>query len=350
MALPKTMKVTPSELIWWIINVYFPNRLPVIIWGDGGLGKTMIAKQIAQMLNMEMYPWHLMYYDLTDLKGFPMLRGERSGWAPPDWFPDENKALIHFWDEINRVAAMIGNACFEAFNENRIGASKFHPDSFHIGTANFEGIGVTKMSENMHNRTGHFELIACIPDWIKWGDENKIHPTITAYHKWRGLVNGGTQDLHNTKVIQDKAWPSPRSWARASIIVDQLEKLQETSHDRWLTGMASQVGEDQANQYIGFRELRNKLPDPAEIVRNPKTAPLPDAHREIGAIYAIQGLLATIANPQNMDPIMEYATRMPPDNTAAIVYAATGRNPDLIYCKSITHFKRENPGYFVDVA
>ncbi len=350
MGLPRVQKVTPRQLFWLMINVYIPQKIPVFFWGDGGLGKSQIALQICKAILMKLHKWTLQYYDLTDLKGFMMPEDGVVKYMRDEQFPGSDIPYFHFWDEINRVAAMVANTAFEAINENQIAGAKFHPDSIHVATCNFEGIGIVKMSENLCNRAVHLELVADTPDWIFWADTNNIHHMIKSYLLWQRSITGDASALHNVKVIQDKSWPSPRTWEMASKLQDRLDIINDKSRDHLLTVISSAVGEAQGSQYVAYADIKPQLPNPQEIIDTPKTAPVPDARNHGSAIYAIQGLLSNIADAQNFDNIIEYARRLPPENAAAMIFAATGRDPDLTYCKGVTHFKRDFPGYFVDVA
>ena len=50
--------------------------LALMIWGDGGLGKSRITEQAAQACGRRYVDFRLLVKDLPDLQGYPIVRSE----------------------------------------------------------------------------------------------------------------------------------------------------------------------------------------------------------------------------------------------------------------------------------
>ena len=64
------MQVTSSQL-FELLSLYVPRRLPVLITGRPGIGKSDIVEQVAQATDHELLISHPVVEDPTDSKGLP---------------------------------------------------------------------------------------------------------------------------------------------------------------------------------------------------------------------------------------------------------------------------------------
>ncbi|MFM0418698.1 ATP-binding protein, partial [Paraburkholderia aromaticivorans] len=64
------MKVTPAQLNE-LLTLYVPKRLPVLITGRPGIGKSDIVEQVAHATDHELLISHPVVEDPTDSKGLP---------------------------------------------------------------------------------------------------------------------------------------------------------------------------------------------------------------------------------------------------------------------------------------
>src|SRR5271168_2540826 len=94
------------------VKIAVQKKVPVILWGSPGIGKSTIVNQIGKELGFKVIDLRLSQIDATDLKGIPMPNREtgRSEWLSPSFWPERNKdglgvggPGIIFLDEIEKA-------------------------------------------------------------------------------------------------------------------------------------------------------------------------------------------------------------------------------------------------------
>ena len=75
-------QVTSSQLVE-LLTAYVPARLPVLITGRPGIGKSDIVEQVARATGHELLISHPVVEDPTDSKGLPFPSPDGSTASPP---------------------------------------------------------------------------------------------------------------------------------------------------------------------------------------------------------------------------------------------------------------------------
>ncbi|MEM5440602.1 ATP-binding protein, partial [Paraburkholderia diazotrophica] len=83
------MKVNPQQL-FALLSAYIPKRLPVLITGPAGVGKSDIVDQVAKATGHDLLISHPVVEDPTDSKGLPFPKGDIARFLP---FGDLERAL-----------------------------------------------------------------------------------------------------------------------------------------------------------------------------------------------------------------------------------------------------------------
>ena len=86
-------------------------------------------------------------------------------------------------------------------------------------------------------------------------------------------------------------------------------------------------------EFVGFVKIYRKLPNPDNIIMNPKTADVPD---DPATLYALSGAIAERATENNFERVCTYAERMPPEFSVLSVSYAARKKPELASTQAFT--------------
>lgn len=308
------------------MQVCFAAKQPIFLWGPPGIGKSDIIASIADDYRAagkraHVVDMRLPLYEPTDIKGMPyfpqgdsntamlvsilsrydnnepvqvseiqkLLVADTSSaklrWAPSEELPDEqmskeNDHIILFLDEMNSAPPSVQAAAYQLVLNRRIG-TYILPDNVSIVAAGNRETdkGVTyRMPKPLSNRFGHFEMAVNFEDWMEWAMDNWIDPTIIGYLNFK-KENLFTFDPKSP----DYAFPTPRSWAFVSKVLNSPEAATLTNPQ--ITDIVcGLVGQGSGLQYMTHREIASKLPRVDDIlagkVKNMQT-------KEVSAMYSI---------------------------------------------------------------
>jgi len=152
-----------------VVQFSMEKQLPVILWGEAGVGKTDIVGQASRDLKYNLVTLHLATQDVADLIGVPQGIDGRTVYAKPSWFIDSdsnptqvdvNRPTVYFLDEFNRgsrpvLAAMLPFLLTGKIHEHTI--RKDMGDCV-IAACNFsdDDYDVTELSDKaLRDRCGH---------------------------------------------------------------------------------------------------------------------------------------------------------------------------------------------------
>lgn len=267
-----------------IQSVAIDLREPMMLWGQPGCGKSEAVAQLAQDNNAMLVDIRLSQYDSVDLRGIPVPKDDGlTTWFAPstlpfmgnDAFPDD-RMIVLFLDELNSAQPSVSAVAYQLINDRRVGEHVLKDNVRVIAAGNRESDrGVTnRMPTPLANRFTHLEIGVDADAWIEWAMGAGMHPLFAAFFKFR-------PDLISTfdPAKADKAFATPRTWAKAGkyyaagMPSDTLE-----------AALSGAVGEGPAVEFLGFTKIWQDMPDLANIIKNPKTAPLPDG---VGMSYAV---------------------------------------------------------------
>lgn len=106
-----------KECIKFSVKNSHEIKLPLMLWGEHGIGKTEIVKQVATELDYNLIVLHLATQDIIDLIGRPITLNDGEtqvqDWTVPMWLHRAQKfeqPTIFFLDEFNRGPRIVLNA------------------------------------------------------------------------------------------------------------------------------------------------------------------------------------------------------------------------------------------------
>ena len=227
-------------------------RVPVILWGPPGIGKTMRTQAIARSLGMSLVEQVCSTWDPTDV-GLPVVErrkkqaeaqaavlsklegnleiydGDRFVRVPPQWAVECDGKTLLYLDEFSCTPPAVQAAALKIVGERKCGDFKL-PDGLSIAlTANpaDQAAGGWDLAAPMANRMVHLECSLVTEDWcdgmIGGFPDQKVEKLSSGWKSLipakRALVTSFIRRfpqhllaLPEDEATQGRAWPSPRSW------------------------------------------------------------------------------------------------------------------------------------------
>lgn len=324
---PRLTQVTPRQLRV-IATTCLTHRLPLLITGAPGIGKSDIVASVLEEQGMQLILSHPAVSDPTDYKGFPKLDGERARFIPFDELHDALTATQPtgwFFDDLGQAANGVQAACMQLFLARRVNGHRLPEHVTFIAATNrrTDRAGVGGLLEPVKSRfVTIVELVATVDDWCEWALTQDWMPIeLIAFLRFRpDLLCQFTPSADLTNC------PLPRTWASVGRLV-----AAEIPESVLPAVVAGAVGDGAAVEFLAFRRMYQSLPSLDAIIMNPDSAPIPDAP---GALYATVTGLAARANELNWGRVLTYTTRVMQaehgEFAALLVRDATKRTPDLL--------------------
>ena len=304
------------------------NRRPIILIGKPGGGKTSLVRQCAERNNMTFFPVHLAQREPTDLTGLPFAQNGKTAHLTPDILPTEGKGIL-FLDEFAQSTPMMMNAASELLLERRLGHYKL-PNGWLVwcaSNARSHRAGVNEIPTHVRNRWYRLDYDTDNDDWQDWALRHGIVNEVIAFIRWR------PQLLHDFDANKD-CFPTPRSWEMVS--------------DAWKMNIniavksgliMGAVGEGACAEFVGYTKVFTQIPDPKEVLDNPRKAPVPKAP---DILYALCTCLASITTDKNFDSLVSYADRLPIEFSIMTIKDVVKRDEKVRTLKSFAEWMHRN--------
>ena len=233
-----------------ILPILVTSKLPVLIRGRHGIGKSQIVFQLGEELGLPVIDRRASQMTEGDLLGLPkQSSGDVTEWCPPKWFKTAcTEPVILFLDEVDRATLEVRQGIFELCDSRKLAGHVLHPETLVFACVNGGGdhgdqYQVGEMDPAELDRWTVFDVKPTVEDWLNWADDNVISLI------WDFINDNHTHLEHNDDYEPNKKYPSRRSWARLS---DALEKsgYADTESLKALrgTGALHQI----ASGFIGF--------------------------------------------------------------------------------------------------
>ena len=288
------------------------DQRTTLVQGHMGTGKSTLLKMLAEKL-----PTHVpCYFDCTtkDLGDIAIPNFKTLDDADFVRFvPNEelgihhNKPVILMFDEFGKANPAVKQGVRRTMLERMVGATKLPEGSIVFATTNLgaEGVGDVLMA---HQRNAITVVTLRKPnnvEWIEWGINNNIDPTILGWAKDNPQLFDGFEDVKDPEdnpyifhpKAQRAAFVTPRSLEAASDILHQREDLNDQIVTSLLIGT---IGARAALDMMSFVRLVDQLPTLDSITNEPYTALIPESAS--GVCMVIYKLLGAI-DAKTVDPV-----------------------------------------------
>ena len=200
-------------------------RLPVLLRGRHGIGKSQVVYQIAGSLGLPVIERRASQMTEGDLVGLPSIEGNRTTFNPPDWFKMacEEPAVL-FLDEVDRATLEVRQGIFELTDSRKLNGHHLHADTLIFAAINGgehgESYQVNEMDPAELDRWSVWDLEPTTEDWLAWGKEN-VDGLI-----WDFINQNRAHLEHNGDIEPNKRYPSRRSWKRLNDVLVHAEALE----------------------------------------------------------------------------------------------------------------------------
>lgn len=286
--------------------------------GPSGIGKSQLVAQLCEVDRILCVDVRLALLNPVDLRGIPVVRGDRVEWVPPVFLKSE--PCRFFLDEINLAVPATQSAAYQWILDHGIGEwsmkREWHetPDGFKRPLQTIVAAGnrvadrafVNPISGPLMNRMAKINTEPDIEGWREWAWANDVHRhvinfiTFTARDaqalQGTGADNSATANwglLHwfDPKIHSQEQFPTPRSWTSVSNFLQANPGL--ARHVECIGGL---VGHAVATKFVAFCEVADDLPNADEVVQkgNLNLEP-PSQKKNPGALYAYCGALVASA-------------------------------------------------------
>ncbi len=256
------------------------KRVPAI-WGPPGIGKSSMAKEIAQEIGADVVILDAPLLDPTDYAiAVPNHEEQKVKIYPTGFLPQKGPALIVV-EDLPHAKSYQQVPIMQMVLDRRIGHLKFEDDVYFFITGNREEdlAGVNPIPSPLNNRLFHIDLDPDPEEWLIWARTNELDSRIT------GFITARKDLLLQLPEEGKKAWPTPRSWHMAS---DILKSVGNTSADDITLRhiLAGTVGSSVASMFLAWLKYLQGV-NPEEIIEQGKMPTVQDRSQMFAVVQAV---------------------------------------------------------------
>lgn len=195
------------------------NKLPVLLRGRHGVGKSEVVYQIAAARDLPVVERRASQMTEGDLLGLPdtadtEINGRKATtWNAPDWLVTAcEQPVMLFLDEVDRATVEVRQGLFELTDSRKLNGWHLHPETLIVAAVNGGEHGaqyqVGEMDPAELDRWTVFDVEPSEEDWLKWATD-RVDGIL-----W-DFVNQNRMHLeHRGDFEPNKVYPSRRSWKR----------------------------------------------------------------------------------------------------------------------------------------
>ena len=262
----------------------------------------------------------MLLFSPVDLRGVPVPDTTRTfcNWLRPKIFDlksDEETINVLFLDELSAAPQSVQAAAYQIVLDRRAGEHALPDNTIVIAAGNrtTDKSVAFKIPMALANRLLYFEVKADLNAWKQWAYMNRIDSRIIAFLSFRNL-------LVVEPTADEKAYPSPRTWAFCSNI---LKCIPGSAIDSVVFSLiSSAVGLSAACEFRDFCRFQDRLPNPEDILSG-RYQVVPNGQEIIFAVSA--SLVDAMVGKGDrlfqteIDNACAYAVRFPQDYAASFV-------------------------------
>ncbi|MER7538464.1 MoxR family ATPase [Streptomyces sp. NPDC097704] len=289
--------------------------LPVLLWGEPGIGKTAALTQLAASLDLPLTTVIASVHEPTDFSGLPVVGDDPAEqgvpMAPPEWavrLVRAGRGLL-FLDELSTAPPAVQAALLRLVLERRIGTLVLPPDVRIVAAANPRSSAADgwELSPPLANRFVHLRWTHDAEVVVRglggvWPratlprlDPARLTEAVdVARRAVCGLLTARPALVHRLpggEALRGGAWPSPRSWEMALRLI-AFATAAGVSRDVLSQLVRGVVGDGPGLELLAWLD-RMDLPDPELLLADPEGAELPE--RGDRRLAALEGVVAAVA-------------------------------------------------------
>jgi len=324
-----------SDMISFSLETRWENpdeRLPaMMIWGPPGVGKSAIVRSVAEAHGCAFIDLRLAQMEAIDIKGLPVPEADGVHWKISATYPRDPKSRgILFLDELSACDRTIQTAAYELILDRRLGEDYHLPQGWLIvaaGNRIEDGASAVAMSSALANRFLHVEVEYDVRSWHEWGVKNDIHGAVLGLLQFKPQLLADMND--NTQNLE-RGFPTPRSWERASLMLQRLKGRDDEVLRPFLCGL---LGNTTGLELLSFYHIYEEMCRIVEMMLNPNAEIF--FPNDQGKRYAFCTALCKVLWNENkgtqierLDGFYRITLEMPSDFAAMSMLDAMNGNPN----------------------
>ena len=310
------------------------KELTPVVQSEPGCGKTSLLKMLEEDLG-DGYDYIYVDCPVKDMSDIAMTIPNHATKALDSYVGslfkmDSPKPKVILLDEFMKSPKLLQVIFTRLMLERTVGDTPLPEGSIVFATSNNASDGV---GDSMLAHAGNRVCIVKMqkPDvetWLKWAGDNGVNPLIRAFvHMFprclASYLDGGQED--NPYIFNPSkpmlSFASPRSMAKASVIVDNKEVLGE---DVVLSALAGTVGASMAGDMSAYLRMEKELPTLKSILNDPLGINIPS---ETAALLML--MFQATDNLENQDQLskfMQFVNRIESSEMQAVFFTMMVRS------------------------
>ncbi|HEY4455847.1 MAG TPA: AAA family ATPase [Pseudonocardiaceae bacterium] len=272
--------------------------LPVLLWGEPGIGKTAALNQLAAALELPLTTVIASVHEPSDFSGLPVVGADPAvhgvPMAPPDWavrLAEAGHGLL-FLDELSTAPPAVQAALLRLVLERRVGALRLPPGVRIVAAANPRSSMADgwELSPPLANRFIHLQWtydhqvvvrglggtwpVATLPAL----DPARLSDAVAFARRAVCMLLAArpklVHQLPHSETRRSGPWPSPRTWEMALRLI-AFATAADTSREVLSMLVRGTVGDGPGLELLASLD-RMDLPDPETLLADPASAVLPE--------------------------------------------------------------------------
>ncbi|MFC8535570.1 AAA family ATPase [Streptomyces sp. NPDC057249] len=290
--------------------------LPVLLWGEPGIGKTAALTQLADDLGLPLTTVIASVHEPSDFSGLPVVGDDPAEqgvpMAPPDWavrLVRAGRGLL-FLDELSTAPPAVQAALLRLVLERRVGALRLPPGVRIVAAANPRSSAADgwELSPPLANRFVHLQwthdqdvVVRGLGGTWPRATLPRLRPELLgeavdfARRAVCGLLAARPALVHRLPSGETRRggpWPSPRSWDM-TLTLTAFATAAGVSRDVLSLLVRGTVGDGPGLELLAAID-RMDLPDPETLLADPAAAVLPERGDLRQAV--LDGVVAAVRN------------------------------------------------------
>jgi hypothetical protein len=338
------------------VAVCIEARVPVILWGAPGQGKTSVLKSFAEQSGRKLEIILASIREPQDFAGLPAISDGKMNLIPPNWaqsLADDGNGIL-FADEINTAPPSVQAALLRVCLEKVAGDLELGERTSIVAAANPPEIAADgwDLAAPLANRFCHIDwelpgdvvaagLVGNWPSITLPEVSDVLIAQETELEAWKlaGFLSS-RQDLATAMPQstgqQGRAFPTPRSWEMVLKLLGAANAMQLSAEIRRLL-VTGCVGHGAGSEYLIYRDNLD-LPSPETIINDPENTVLPPRADQLYVICgSVNGALLSNFSDDRWERVGRFILRVSKEG-----------HPDIAVSLLVKWNKLAPPGALID--
>jgi hypothetical protein len=298
------------------LGVAVAARVPVLLWGAPGTGKTSAIRAMADAMGLPCETVIASIREPSDFAGLPIVVGGEVRFAPPAWarrLAEAGHGLL-FLDELSTAPPAVQAALLRVVLERAVGDLTLPDEVAVVAAANppEQAADGWDLSAPLANRLCHLAWQTdprAVADGLAGGWAPPVVPLLPEGWQAEEILSRGlvAAFLHVRPVLAcappadaaaaGRGWPSPRTWEMAARLMAAAGASGASDEGRSAL-IRGAVGDGAGVEFLAWL-VEMDLSDPEQVLADPASFHLPErGDRAYAALAAIAAAVAANPTPE----------------------------------------------------